>query len=114
MKLLKYIIFSGSYMLFAIAGFLYHIKWCENIVTFFTWLFFAIIFSYTFMNETIRKEIVNNVRKQGRSVNKYVDYTFDILMLGILAASASYLFVLYAYNCLVNEGIHQQAEKEII
>jgi hypothetical protein len=77
-RLINWILVNGFFLLALVSGVFYNVEAAETLAIFMAWI--TVIFSFFLKSEHAQEEMV----KQGRSVPKYVDMVFDIIIVGIL------------------------------
>ena len=86
-SVIAWIIFNGLFMIFGIAGLFLKVKWSENIFVFFVWLIFILS-----LIEVSNKEIKKIVQERGRVIPEWVSMTYDIIIIGMLAAAGRFVY----------------------
>jgi hypothetical protein len=85
--LLKYIIANTIFLLSLLFGVFGNNVWCLNIAYFIAW--FVIIVSLLMLNDHFHQGFFSNIKKRSAPVE--VDIFFDVLVVAVLAANASWI-----------------------
>ena len=98
MKIIRYILINGSFVVLMYIAFVMKIPSVENILLFFTWI--AIIMSPFLLDENVIKKI----HKEGKSVPRWLDVSYDICYASVFVAYDHWItgsfWILHMFICI--------------